>query len=73
METAIPQVLLFLFLVGIVLVAYEMKAALRAPFCSECPHCRTVRELEQRGQTELDDWYRQRYGVRRRDDDERGR
>ena len=64
----LSQLIFVLFLTAIAIVAYEMKASLRAPFCAECAHCRAARAAAERRDSELSDRYEQTFGWHHRDD-----
>lgn len=66
-----PQLLFLLFLVGIALVAYEMRASLRPAYCPACPHCRAAREEARRREAELADSYPGPEPRRHHDDEDR--
>jgi hypothetical protein len=68
MDPAVIQTLLFLFIGAMALVAFEMRASLRAPSCPECPHCRAVIAAEQRQQADMQKAFARRERDRDRDD-----
>lgn len=68
MDPAVIQILLFMFIGAIALVAFEMRASLRAPSCPECPHCRAAIAAEQRAQADMRTAYQRRERDRDRED-----
>jgi hypothetical protein len=67
----LPQIAFVLFILAIAIVGYEMKLSVERPTCPECPHCKALAESAERETAELREYYARRYGVRRRDDDDR--
>ena len=67
----LPQLVLLLFLTAIVIVAYEMRSALKPPACAECAHCRALQVAADERAAEVQDWYARRYGMHRPDDKDR--
>ncbi len=63
MDPTLAQLLTFGFLAAIGLMAYEMQAALKPPFCPECSHCRMERHEEKRRQAEARERYARQNGL----------
>ncbi len=73
MPAELPQFAFFLFVVAIIIVAYEMRSSLEPPLCAECPHCRERIDEAERKKTELRAYYKRHYGIREDDNDPRPR
>ncbi len=72
MDPTIAQFLTAAFLVAIGMTAFEMQAALKAPFCAECSHCRAERHEQRRREAESRERYARQNGIWD-DEDERRR
>ncbi len=72
MDATIAQFLTAGFLLAIGLTAFELQAALKPPFCSECSHCRAELLERRRRQAESREQYARQNGIWD-DEDERRR
>lgn len=57
--------------IAMIMVLYEMGAALRPATCPECRHCRAIAEADAREQERLRREYSRRVGLSDEDDDDR--
>jgi hypothetical protein len=71
MDGSILQLGLAAIFCAMILVVYEMGAALRPVTCPECSHCQARRAAEERAQELLNREYARRVGLHDEDDDQR--
>jgi hypothetical protein len=71
MDGSILQVGLAAIFGAMILVVYEMGAALRPVRCPECSHCQAREAADEREQQMLAREYARRAGLRDDDDDDR--
>ena len=71
MDVGLFQLLFWIFLFGVVVMAYEIAESFRPPVCKECSHCRAIKEEERRRQAQARDAFARRYGIH--EDEDRGR
>jgi hypothetical protein len=71
MDGSILQVGLAAIFCAMILVVYEMGAALRPVTCPECSHCQARRAADEREQQMLAREYAKRAGLDHDDDDDR--
>ncbi|HEX8940063.1 MAG TPA: hypothetical protein VF763_07855 [Candidatus Limnocylindrales bacterium] len=69
MELTTIQLLFWVFLLGVVVMGYELGEALKAPVCPSCTHCQAIKEEERRRQAELRETFGHHYGARIDDED----
>ena len=72
MEQLITQpITLIAVAAGIIVTAYEMRAALEPASCPECPHCRAAAIEREARQQDLQEEYARRNHLEDEDDDRR--
>jgi hypothetical protein len=71
MESVLFSLVPFALFVAIIVTAYEMRASLDPPSCSECAHCQALAAERERRDQELQSWYARSNRIDADEEDDR--